>query len=348
MPALIRPVRCGCWMHLLSMVIACSMAIQVALAADAAPAPQGASEVDAEALFKAIVKVNVRAIPTARSNASLGPQREGTGIVIGTGNLILTIGYLIVEADEVTIIDRRGRSLPGDVVGYDHGTGFGLVRSLVPLDASPVALGDPSRLAASEPVLVVNHAGAVDVALVQVASLRQFTGNWEYLVERAIFTTPPVMNWSGAALLDKDLRLVGIGSLIVSNAAGETDRVPGNMFVPIDTLKPILADLVASGHRKDPSRPWLGVAADEVQGRLVVTRVSNDGPADSAGISAGDIILAVGGEPVRTQAEFYRKIWGRGAAGSSIPLRILQGVEVKDLAVKSIDRVEYFRPRTMH
>ena len=339
-------------------VLAAALAFALATALDGRPAhaagpppsatTTAAAEPDAEKLFKAIVKVEVRAVPEARSAATLGKEREGTGIVIGEDNLIVTIGYLIVEADEVTVVDRRGRTLPAQVVGYDHATGLGLLRSMVPLDATPVALGDPARLTRRESVLVVNHQGPDDVTLAHVVSRRQFTANWEYMLDQAIFTTPPAMNWSGAALVDKDLRLLGVGSLIVRNAGDEDDRGPGNMFVPVDTLKPILADLVKTGRRAGPARPWLGVAADEVQGRLVVSRVSVDGPADAAGLEAGDIILAVRGEPVRTQAEFYRKVWGGGAAGSQVPLRILQGVEVKDLQLRSIDRVDYFRPKTMH
>lgn len=303
---------------------------------------------DAERFFRAFVKVQARAIPNARSNASLGQEREGTGVVIGPEGLILTIGYLIVEADEVTIVDYRGRVLPAVVVGYDHATGLGLLRAVVPLDATPLGFGASAQLADNEPVLIVNHAGPDDLTLAYVVSRRPFTGNWEYLLEQAIFTSPPTLNWSGAALVSKDLRLVGIGSLIVREATTGEAKLPGNMFVPIDALKPILADLVKSGRRAGPARPWLGVAADEVQGRLVVTRVSPDGPGDLAGIKAGDIILGVAGDGVRTQAEFYRKVWSRGSAGTDIPLRVLQGVDVKEVAVHSIDRTEYFRPKTTY
>ena len=175
------------------------------------------------------------------------------------------------------------------------------------------------------------------------------SGNWEYRLDYALFTSPPTTDWSGAALIDGDGKLLGIGSLIVREAStvGET-VVPGNMFVPIDTLKPILADLVKTGRSAGAARPWLGVAADEVQGRLIVSRVSPDGPGDLAGIKVGDIILGVAGDGVRTQAEFYRKVWSRGPAGADIPLRVLQGLDVKELAVHSIDRVEYFRPKTTY
>ena len=310
--------------------------------------PSTRPRMDAEQFFHSIVKVETRAVPNARSLASLGAEREGTGIVIDADGLILTIGYLIVEADDVQISDDRGRHVPGRVVAYDHATGLGLVRAVVPLDAPALTLGESGKLADGAPVMIVSSGGADDVTLARVVAKRPFTASWEYQLDQAIFTSPPAMNWSGAALVDKDLKVVGVGSLIVREATSGDAPLPGNMFVPIDALKPILADLVKSGHRAGPSRPWLGVAADEVEGRLVVTRVSPDGPADAAGVRPGDIILAVAGDGVRTQDEFYRKVWGRGAAGAEIPLRVLQGVEVRDLKLRSIDRVAYFRPPTTY
>jgi serine protease Do len=248
----------------------------------------------------------------------------------------------------VQIVDHHGHTLPARVVGYDHATGLGLVRTVVPLEAPPIPLGDSGKVAERDPVMIVNHAGEGDVTLAYVVSKRPFTGSWEYLLDTAIYTSPPTSNWSGAALVGRDLKLVGVGSLIVREATADEGGLPGNMFVPIDSLKPILADLVKSGHRAGPARPWLGVAADEVLGRLVVARVSPEGPGDKAGLRAGDIILGVGGDGVRTQAEFYRKVWARGGAGTDIPLRVLQGIDVRDVTVHSIDRVEYFRPRTTY
>jgi serine protease Do len=269
-------------------------------------------------------------------------------VAITDDGLLVTIGYLIVEADEVSLVDRRGRTLPARVVGYDHATGFGLVRSAVPLTAKPMPIGDSAKVNERDPVMIVNHAGPDDVTFAFVVSKRPFTGNWEYLLDQAIFTSPPTLNWSGAALVTKDLKLVGIGSLIVREAASGEKALPGNMFVPIDALKPILTDLVKTGRRAGAPRPWLGVAADEVQGRLIVSRVSPDGPGDVAGLRVGDIILAVGDDRVQTQAEFYNRVWGRGGAGADVPLRVLQGVDVRDVTVHSIDRVDYFRPKTTY
>jgi S1-C subfamily serine protease len=318
--------------------------------AAAKPAFDGADEdqIDAERLYAALVRVNTTAVPDARSSATLGREREGTGTVIGKDGVILTIGYLVVEADDVKVTDSRGKTYPARVLAYDHATGLGLVKTSVPFSVPPVPLGNSGKLEDREPVLVAGWGGIPDTALAYVASRRPFTANWEYMLDEAIFTVPATTGWSGAALVDRKGTIVGVGSLIVRDATDGEPTMPGNMFVPIDALKPILEDMLKTGRRKEAPRPWLGLAADEVQGRLIVTRVSPDGPADAAGMKAGDIIVGVGREPVRTQAELYRKVWSRGSAGAEIPLRVLQDMDVRDVRIKSIDRVEYFRPVTTY
>ena len=310
-------------------------------------APKAMEGVDPEKLFAAIVKVSVQAVPDARSAATLGKEREGSGVVIGEHGLILTIGYLLIEADEVSVTDSRGRNYAAQVVAYDHITGLGLVRTIAPIDVKPVPFGDSSKLASLQPVMIAG-AGDDGIAFAYVVSKRAFSGSWEYALDQAIWTSPPTLNWSGAALFNQEGKLLGVGSLMVRDANDDDPRIPGNMFIPIDLLKPILADLVKAGRRPGPARPWMGVSTGEMQGRLVVSRVSPEGPADAAGLTVGDIILAVGDEGVRTQADFYKKVWDRGSAGTVIPLKLLQGVDVREVRVKSIDRTEYFRPRTTY
>jgi len=339
------PLAVLAWLAVVAMPMALAANDPPAGRADG-PRAQAPTLSNAEQLFRAVVKVSTRAVPGARSAATLGAEREGTGILIGKDGLIVTIGYLIVEADQVSITDHRGRDLPAQVVGYDHASGFGLLRAIVPIDADPIPLGSSNGTVERDPVLIASHAD--DAAFAWVVSKRAFTGNWEYMLDDALWTSPPTLNFGGAGLIDRDGKLVGIGSLIVPDASGDDARLPGNLFVPIDSLKAILPDLVAEGHRKGPQRPWLGVAADEVHGRLVVSRVSPGGPADDAGVRAGDIILGVGGEAVRSRGEFYRKVWSGRAAGADVPLRLLQGADVKELSVKSIDRIQYFKPRTMY
>ena len=291
----------------------------------------------------AIVGVSAKIQANARSAETLGLQRRGTGALVREG-YVVTIGYLVVEAEAVQVTGADGRTLPATVAGYDHSSGFALLKIVGNLAAKPLPLGDSAALAEREPAMAVSASARDNPTLVYVVSRRIFSGSWEYLLDSAIYTYPPVMDWSGAPLIDASGRLVGIGSLIVPDAGSPGTQSPGNMFVPTDLLKPILADLIANGRRKGPARPWLGINTDEVRGRLFVGRVSPDGPAERAGLKSGDIVLAVGGEEVTTLAEFYRKVWGRGAAGTEVPLKLLQGTRVRDVAVRSIDRLEYFRP----
>jgi serine protease Do len=296
-----------------------------------------------EDTLAAVVGVGAKIQANARSAEALGLQRRGTGALVREG-YVLTIGYLVIEAEAVQVTGADGRTLPATVAAYDHASGLALLKVVGALSAKPLPLGDSEALAEREPAMAVSASTRDNPSLVYVVSRRAFTGSWEYLLDSAIFTYPAVMDWSGAPLIGAQGELLGIGSLIVPDAAQPGTQSPGNMFVPIELLKPIIGDLIAKGRRNGPARPWLGINADELRGRLFVGRVSPEGPAERAGLKSGDIVLAVGGEDVTTLADFYRKIWGRGAAGTEVPLKVLQGTRVRDLAVRSIDRLEYFRP----
>ena len=302
---------------------------------------------EAEETLSAVVRVKSRIIKDARSADTLGLQRDGTGVLIRDG-YILTIGYLVIEAESIEVTSADGKAVPATVAGYDHASGFGLLRLLAPLAGKPLALGDASALEEREAAMIASHGGRDGVNLVYVVSRRPFTGSWEYLLDSAIFTYPAVMNWSGAALISAKGQLVGIGSLIVNDSEGAGSESPGNMFVPVDLLKPILDDLISAGRRSGPARPWLGLNAEEMRGRLIVARVSPDGPAARAGLKSGDIVMGVGGEEVNSLADLYRKVWARGAAGVEVPLNVLQGLQVRDISLRSIDRLEYFKQKTTY
>ncbi|HEY7383311.1 MAG TPA: S1C family serine protease [Beijerinckiaceae bacterium] len=293
--------------------------------------------------LNAVVGVSAKIQANARSAETLGLQRRGTGVLVRSG-YALTIGYLVIEAEAVQVTGADGRTLPATVAAYDHASGFALLKVVGALAAKPLPLGDSAALGERDPAMAVTASARDSPTLVYVVSRRAFSGSWEYLLDSAIFTYPPVMDWSGAPLIGAKGELLGIGSLIVPDASGQGTPSPGNMFVPIELLKPILDDLIAKGRRNGPARPWLGVNADEVRGRLFVGRVSPDGPAARAGLKSGDIVLAVGADEVTTLADFYRKVWGRGPAGAAVPLKVLQGSRVRDVTVRSIDRIEYFRP----
>jgi serine protease Do len=252
---------------------------------------------------------------------------------------VLTIGYLLLEAESVEVTTASGRRIPADVAGYDHATGFGLVRTVLPLDGERMELGDSNTVREHQKLLTIGQ-GEDEATELYVLSRKPFVGSWEYLLERPIYTYPPVNNWSGSALITPQGKLVGIGSLIVNDAATEQRGIPGNLFVPVDLLKPILDDLRAAGRRRAPVQPWLGMATESVRGALVVVRVARDGPAESAGIDRGDVVLALDGEPVADQADFYRRLWRLGPAGTEVTLRLRSGGTVREIRLRSIDRMD--------
>jgi S1-C subfamily serine protease len=248
----------------------------------------------------------------------------GNGVIVDSSGLVVTIGYLIrgAYAIEVTLAD--GKQVPGSFVGYDHESGFGLLRAHIPAGMTPIRIGDSDAAVAGNPSLVLSADGPLPIQPVAVVSRRPFAGYWEYLLENAIFTAPPQPRFGGAALVNREGRLIGIGSLLVSDAAGPQVNSPGNMFVPINLLKPLMAELLELGRPASKGPAWLGITTLEVDGRVIVRRVRNDGPAASAGVQPSDIILGVGEEPIGDTIDFLRKVRALGGPGAMIPLVLVR------------------------
>src|SRR5215467_13122982 len=298
-----------------------------------------------EQLLSGVVHIKTTIVPDGRTTENLGHDREGTGIVIDNNGLILTIGYLMVEAISAEVTTNDGRTVAANAVGYDNESGFGLLQTIAPLKVRALQMGKASEIKVGDPVVIASYGGQSGVAPVHVVAKREFAGNWEYLLDEAIFTAPPHPAWSGAALISHDGKLVGVGSLVVSDTSGKGDGVRGNMFVPIDRLTPILADLIADG-RPAVAHPWLGLNTDDVHGHLYVSRVTPGAPAEKAGVRKGDIILAVNGEIPTSLPDFYRKIWSQGTAGADIPLDVLQNHQRRSLQVHSINRLDHLKLRS--
>jgi len=294
----------------------------------------------------AVVGVQVKALPNARSNETLGDERTGSGVIIGKDGLVLTIGYLILEADTIEVTDSDGQKVPAAIVAYDHATGFGLVKALGSLSTKPIRIGTARPVGQLDRLMIVTGGEEQTISVATVVSRRQFAGYWEYLIDDAIFTSPPRLDHSGAALINKDGELVGIGSLFVLDALTPGERLPGNMFVPVDLLKPVLEEMVRTGgHGRGTRRPWLGVNSLEEDGRVKVMQVNEESPAAQAGIVAGDIILSINGEVVSSLENFYQALWTRGPAGVDVVLTVLHGPKAREVTVRSIDRLDFMRRR---
>ena len=318
-------------------------ALAPSLAATAATTPPPSAQAVLEALTKAnaaVVGVQATAADGARSAETFGKQRSGSGVVIGADGLILTIGYLVMEAQNIQVLTQDNRSLPAQPVAYDLATGFGLIRALVPLRGiAPVSLGSHKELTTGEMVMAAVGGSDADVAMTQLVSKRPFSGYWEYHIETALFTSPPIGNHSGAPLFNQRGELLGIGSLFVGDVMGENRRMAGNMFVPVDLLKPILAEMQQTGSSRQSRRPWIGLTSSAQDGKVQVVRVSKDSPAQLAGIASGDLVLAVDDIKVTTLEELYRNIWAHTNPEDEIKLTVLQGAEVKTFKLQGVDRM---------
>lgn len=310
------------------------------------PAPRSEARPSDDTIAKlsqSIVKVQAFVPPEARSASRLGTKREGSGAVIDNNGLIVTIGYLISEAMAVEVTDYAGKSHHATVVGYDQASGFGLVRLNDKPGLPAMEFGDSITLAERQPVIIAAAGGADSVQPALVVSRREFAGSWEYLLDRAIYTAPPSPLFGGAALVGGDGKLLGIGSLTLSSVI-PNQPLPGNVFVPIDLLQPMLQDVAKGGKPRVSNRPWLGMNAEDLEGgMLIVGNVSKDGPASKAGIRRGDVVISVANGRFNGLADFYRKVWSLGGPGVDVPLEVMQRDGIRRLTIKSADRTRYLK-----
>jgi serine protease Do len=293
----------------------------------------------------AVVALRVTATEGATSADSLGMRRSGSGVVIGPDGLILTIGYLLLEAETIEVITQDDRTLPARQVAYDLATGFGLLRPLVPLrGVEPVPMAGVAGLTPGEPLLVATGSSSgTEVGFTRLIAMRPFSGYWEYHIESALFTSPPVANHSGAPLFNRNGELVGVGSLFVLEAAGADRTLPGNMFVPVELLRPVLAEMQSTGSTRASIRPWLGLSSSERDGHVLIVRVDRQGPALAAGLQPGDVVLEVDGIEVATLEAFYKQLWKRPAPDAEVELTVQQGSETRKIRIQAMDRMRTLR-----
>ena len=303
---------------------------------------------DLKHALSSIVSVQSKVPENGFTAQTLGTERAGHGVVIGERGLILTIGYLTVEAETIWLVDHKGSAVAGHVRGYDQETGFGLIQALGSLNAPIMELGKSSDLSIGDDVILAGHGGQSRAINARVAAKQEFTGYWEYLLGEAILTTPPHPFWGGSALITETGKLAGIGSLFVQQNDDEGLPFNGNMVVPIDLLPPIMNDLMTYGRVNKAPRPWLGILTAEVSNNLVIAGIVGDGPGHNAGLEVGDVLHAIDGQSVENLATFYRQLWGRGDAGVVVILTIYRDDKVFEANVKSGDRDTFMVKPKLH
>ena len=301
---------------------------------------------DLERALSAVVGLHSLIPADAFTADTLGVERAGNGVMIDDG-LVLTIGYLITEAETVWLHYGDGRVAPGHALGFDAETGFGLVQALERLELPVLPLGSSSKAEVGERVVVGGAGGRTRSLAARIAAKQEFAGYWEYVLDEAIFTYPAHPNWGGTALISPAGELIGLGSLQVERQREGRDEHL-NMMVPIDILKPILDDLRKFGRVDKPVRPWLGLYSTEIEDKIVIVGIAPKGPAARAELKTGDVILAIAGERVSSLGAFYRKVWALGEAGVEVPLTLYREGVTFDVGVNSSDRAKFLKAPRMH
>ncbi len=310
------------------------------------PSPDEA-RFDLASALDSVVLLHAEIPEDAFTASILGTERAGNGVVIRDDGLIVTIGYLITEAESIWLTTNRGTVVQGHALAYDQRTGFGLVQPLGALGVRPLQRAAAPAVALNDDVIVIGHGGRPHSLKTKIIGKREFAGYWEYVLDEALFTAPAHPQWGGAALVGRDGLLLGIGSLLVQESAGGK-AVDGNMFVPITLLAPILDELLAHGRASAPPRPWLGIYATEMEGHVVIGGLAPGGPAERAGVKLGDLVLEVGGGPVAGLAAMFRRIWGTGPAGSDVTLTLSRRGAPSKVVVHSADRGDFLKKPRLH
>jgi S1-C subfamily serine protease len=301
---------------------------------------------DLERALSAVVGLHSIIPSDAFTAQTLGTERAGNGVLIGDG-LVLTVGYLITEAETIWLHLHDGRVAPGHALAIDQETGFGLVQALAKLDVPPLPIGSSAKAEVGERVVLGGAGGRTRSVAARIAARQEFAGYWEYVLDEAIFTFPAHPNWGGTGLISSAGELIGIGSLqLERERGGKAENL--NMVIPIDLLAPIRDDLVKVGRANRPVRPWLGLYSTEIEDKVVVVGLAGKGPAARAEIQTGDVILAVKGEKVSTLAGFYRKVWALGQAGVEVPLTLYREGDTFDVRVNSSDRIKFLKAPRLH
>ena len=299
---------------------------------------------DLDRALQSVVGVRAVVPSDAFTAQTLGTERAGHGVMIRSDGLILTVGYLITEAEQIWLHLADGRSVPGHALAFDQSTGFGLIQALARVDVPALPFGNSSDVKVGEQVVVGGAGGRKRSVAARVVSKQEFAGYWEYVLEEAIFTAPSHPNWGGTALIGSQGELLGIGSLQLEASGGKDI----NMIVPIDLLKPAMDELLSYGRRKGPARPWLGMYVADTDDKLVVMGLASRGPAQRAKIESGDVVVAVDKTNAEGLADLFRKIWSMGAAGVDVPLTVLRDGKTVDVTVKSADRNSFLKSPRLH
>lgn len=293
-----------------------------------------------ERVQPAVVGIAVR-VPLDRPSAlTLGPVRWGSGVIFDPAGYVLTVSYIVMDAQIIQVVLRDGRTVPGKPVGFDleHGLGVLKLEGEGPWPAAP--LGDSSKVVVGTATTTIGVDDENNLVVTQgsVQEIRTFAGYWEYLLDRAFVVAPYNPSFGGSPLVNVQGEVIGITNLRI----GERPYV--NLAIPIEYFTATKDELIRQGRvASRPARPWLGLWILASPDGVVVAGASPRSPAIQAGFQRGDVIVRINGEKVESQEEFYRKLW-QTQVGQEVSLVVLRESRFHVITVRAIDRYQLLPP----
>ena len=291
-------------------------------------------------LLSSVVHIHTEVPASHPSTRILGDERMGTGTVVDSAGLILTVNYVVMGGETIQVTLGRGRALRAEIVAQDFEIGLALLRvKRQGLTAAPIA--DSESLARGAPVFALGSTGPRErrVAGGLVTYLGEFEAYWEYLLDRSIVSSAANPGYGGGGLFDLRGRLIGILYLNLNEVARSS------LAIPVDAFQSNEEELVRYGRVVSrPKRAWLGVFAHALEEGVVIAGMVPGGPGARAGLREGDLIVSFNAEEIGSRRDLYMRLW-RHEPGERLQVEVMRDNKVCRFEVTGGDRAEFFRPR---
>jgi S1-C subfamily serine protease len=293
-----------------------------------------------EKVMRATVGVHSHVPSTHVSTAiGLGTDRRGTGTIVGSDGLILTVHYLLLGAQNVIVTLSNGDQAEARIVAKDYSTGLGLLK----IDGAKfdrVEVVSSERCVPGQEVFTVASLGGekrcADSGI--ITYLGPFDAVWEFVLDRCVCVTASSLNigLSGGPICNARGQVIAVSYLNFADLGRAILGIPGESFLAVRD------ELLKHGRRVSAApRAWLGVLSYTLREHVVIAGVMPGGPGEKAGLQQGDLVLAIDGRDVNDRRLLYDALRDR-RPGENVNLKVLRNNRIYQLAIPAIRAEDYF------
>jgi len=264
----------------------------------------------------------------------------GSGVIVSANGYILTNHHVVEAADEVEIALLDGRKAKAKLIGSDPETDLAVLKTDLK-DLPVITFGQSQQVKIGDVVLAVGNpfgvGQSVTMGIVSALSRSRVGINtFEDFIQTDAAINP---GNSGGALTDTSGNLIGINTAIYSRSGGSLGI---GFAIPVHIAKQIMEQIVQTG---GVTRGWLGVSMQDMTQELaesfgleqpngaLIASVLKDGPADKAGIKAGDILVAIAGKPLKNSSEMLNVVAAL-APGETATVTVIRNKQEKSIPIK--------------